>query len=143
MAITCSLARRKAASSKASGPAARARKGPSAEALEVGRRVNQLPRAEQIRLATIAAAATADAASNALPVQGLINRLFEIGCRVAVYAHVAEHLDNDEAPHARKEAAGALPVALSEIHRDLLDIVNGLQDPTEAAKNAAGAGAPL
>jgi hypothetical protein len=66
--------------------------------------------------------------STALPVQELIDQLFEIGCRVAVYAHAAEELNNVNAPHAEMEAAGALPVALGEIHRNLLEIVNRLQD---------------
>jgi hypothetical protein len=72
------------------------------------------------------------AATTALPVQELIDRIFNIVCRVAVYAHAAEHIDNDEAEHIQQEAKGSLSTALGEVHRDLLDIVNRLQDLPEA-----------
>jgi Ribosomal protein L7/L12 C-terminal domain len=69
-----------------------------------------------------------DASAAASSDTDMENRLFAIAARVAVYTHAAEHLDNDEVPHARKEMTAALPVALGEIHTDLMNIVNQLAD---------------
>jgi hypothetical protein len=47
---------------------------------------------------------------------------------VSVCALAAEHLNDDDAPAIEKAAAASLPVALGEVHRNLLAIVEQLQD---------------
>jgi hypothetical protein len=67
-------------------------------------------------------------------ISDLVSQVLEISCRVAVYAHAAEHLDNDEAPQARREAAAALPVALNEVRADLQALMERLEQLNPEAR---------
>jgi hypothetical protein len=71
--------------------------------------------------------ATTPVQTPVLLISDLVEQVLEISCRVAIYAHAAEHLDDDEAPYARQAAAGAFPVALAEVRDDLQGIVDRLQ----------------
>jgi hypothetical protein len=75
--------------------------------------------------ATATAAATAEPDAAATP-PDLEDQLFRIACRAAIYAAAAEHLNDDDAPAVEKAAVAALPVGLSEIHADLMKIVDQL-----------------
>jgi hypothetical protein len=85
-----------------------------------------LPRRKAKPSPSVPRAATADPAAAATP-PDLEDQLFNIACRAALYAAAVKNLDLDEeALMVEKEAAASLSIGLSEIHADLMKIVERL-----------------